>query len=388
MTVPVIGCRQGGVVIEQHDVTWPEWTTAPIEETEDCFTAIADALPVVIWISDEEGRRTYFNDAWTTFTGQRVDTALDSGWNQSLHPADRTRYLAIYKDALASAEPFSIEYRLRSAQGTYGWFVDRGVPRHANDGRFLGLVGGCLNISERREMEDALRDLSGRLITAQEDANRRVARELHDGLHQLIGLLAIEIQQLELAPPSAPGAVSLRLRELWNRTADLSAEVHRISHQLHPAPLDALGLVPALEGYCAELTEQQALSVTFTHRNVPASLHPDIALGVFRIVQEALQNAVKHGGAREASVQVRGTADALFLRIRDAGCGFEETAVLKRAGLGLVSMRERVGSAGGQLKIASKPGEGTRISVRLPLEAPAPVSPVAESAAVAASIGV
>src|SRR5262249_50081193 len=148
---------------------------------------------------------------------------------------------------------------------------------------------------------------------------------------------------------------------------ELSSSVHDLSHQLHPSKLEQLGLVSTVKGLCKELKQHQGLEVTFTHRDVPEPIPEAAALCLYRIVQEALRNVIKHAGTRYAAVELSGSPDRVHLRVSDAGTGFDPSANHRNGGLGLVSMRERLNLVGGKLVIHSRPGGGTRIDVCVPL---------------------
>jgi signal transduction histidine kinase len=218
----------------------------------------------------------------------------------------------------------------------------------------------------RRRAEIALHDLSGRLLSAQEDERRRIARERHDNLSQRIALLAIEIDAAARTPGGSPATVARSMRELSQRTAEISTEIHNLSHRLHSSKLEMLGLVAALRGHCQELLAQ-GIQARFHDENVPRSLPRDVELCLFRIVQEALNNVVKHSGAREAHVTLRWTGDVLLLSVTDAGRGFDERRAARQKGLGLDSMRERLRLIEGELTIDSQPDRGTAILARVPL---------------------
>jgi signal transduction histidine kinase len=209
------------------------------------------------------------------------------------------------------------------------------------------------------------REVTGRLIAAQEEERRRIARDLHDDISQRLALLAVELEQLAI---DANGNDVLRLRchELSRTAGDIATDIHRISHSLHPAKLETLGLVSAITSFCHELRRHHSLMVRFTHVNVPRALPGDVALCLYRIVQEALYNVIKHSGVLEADVHLSGAGNELLLRIADAGQGFHPGAH-GVAGVGLASMHERVTSLGGNLSVHAAPGRGTRIVVKLEL---------------------
>jgi signal transduction histidine kinase len=214
--------------------------------------------------------------------------------------------------------------------------------------------------------EEALLAMSGRLITAQEEERARIARELHDDLSQRMALLSISLQQFEQGMPELSSKARQQLHELREVATEITSTIHNLSHQLHPAKLDTLGLVASLEGLCRELTNQHNLQIQFVHSDIPGQIRKDVTLCLFRIVQEALRNVVKHSGAAEVKVELSGHGDHIDLGISDSGAGFSPEAASGKAGLGLISMRERLRLVGGQLSVESEPSHGTRIRVRIP----------------------
>jgi signal transduction histidine kinase len=223
-----------------------------------------------------------------------------------------------------------------------------------------------------RESQRELRQLTGRLVEAQEVERRRIARELHDDVNQSLALLAMEIDLLAGSPNQSPTDTPNRVRELSTRLKELSSSVHDLSHQLHPSKLVQLGLVVAVRGLCKELSHSHGLDVKFTHYPEPSMIPQDTALCLYRIAQEALQNVVKHSGSRHAAVALWETAHAICLRVVDDGIGFDLDAVGSNGGLGLVSMRERLHLVGGEITIDSRPLGGTRIDVCVPATAAGP----------------
>jgi signal transduction histidine kinase len=217
--------------------------------------------------------------------------------------------------------------------------------------------------AELRTSYERIRDLGARLLDAQETERSRIARELHDDISQQMALLTIDLELLgaSVEPPSEKLA-----GETLTRAHSIAKSVHDLSHRLHPAKLRLIGLVSALHALRQELS-QSGIAIDFTHANVPATLPPDLTLCLFRIVQEALQNAIKYSRARKVWVTLSGVPDALALTIADDGVGFDVEAAWGK-GLGLVSMRERLEAIGGTLRISSKPGDGTRLEATVPLQ--------------------
>ena len=226
-----------------------------------------------------------------------------------------------------------------------------------------GLIGALLLQAKRRRRAEArMRDLGARLLGAQDAERSRIARELHDDVSQQATTLAMDLQRLA---DRTEGKHNTELaNDALERTRAMARSVHDLAHRLHPARLRMLGLVPALQGLCAE--RQQNVTVTFADDNVPDGLPEDLTLCLFRIAQEALQNATKHGAAHTVSVDLTGKTSVLTLSIIDDGVGFDVDAASTK-GLGLTSMRERLEPLGGTLAIHSRPGAGTRVQVSVPV---------------------
>ena len=182
-----------------------------------------------------------------------------------------------------------MEYRLRRHDGEYRWLIDYGVPRFGSNGTFCGYVGSCVDITERKLFEMSLQDMTGRLIHAQEEERSRIARELHDDISQRMAYLQIGLEQFGQAIPALTSNDRNELHNLSELASEVSSDLHSISHQLHPARLDLQGLVAAMGSFCREITNQHELQVEFLHHDVPAQIPTDVALCLFRIVQEALR---------------------------------------------------------------------------------------------------
>lgn len=208
-----------------------------------------------------------------------------------------------------------------------------------------------------RKSYERIRDLGGRLLQAQETERSLIAGELHDDICQRMLLLTIELQSLNPAGPST-------VTEAVSMAQDISKSLHDLSHRLHPTRLRLLGLVPALDQLCQDVS-RAGLAVTFTHENVPPGLAPEVMLCLFRVAQEALGNAIKYSGASDVSVHLAAGAAALWLDVSDNGQGFDVEAAWGK-GLGFMSMTERSESMGGSLEIRSRPGAGTRVMAWIP----------------------
>lgn len=222
---------------------------------------------------------------------------------------------------------------------------------------------------ERERTAHQMRELAGRLINAQEDERRRIARELHDDFSQRLALLSVEMDLCRAGLGQSSPDSAARFEEMASRVKELSSEVHRLAYELHPAKLDQLGLAAAARGFCRDLSQQTGVAIRFEACPLPTQLPPRQALCLYRIIQESLWNVVRHSGAKDARVELTTDAGHVRLVVADSGAGFDPTRA--EGGLGLASMLERVRLVQGELAVESKPGGGTRILVRLPVP-PAP----------------
>ncbi len=228
-------------------------------------------------------------------------------------------------------------------------------------------------IVERKAAQAEVEHLAGRLIHAQEQERSRIGRELHDHISQRLGLLTIKIDQLRVDPAVTAGP-SRSLNELRQQTSEITTDVHRLSHRLHSSMLDYLGLVPALQRLVGEFSERHAVAIDWRHEPLPPpALSSEVALCLFRIAEEGLNNMVKHSRARTAVVALAPRDGGVSLVVEDAGDGFDPKILEGKAGLGFVSMRERLRLVRGTIHVQSAPGRGTRIEAWVPTAVEEPV---------------
>ena len=290
---------------------------------------------------------------------------------RDIMPADlATRFEQAFRQARESSKPQIVEYtlpidgedrnyeaRIVACQNTNFLSIVRDTTAWRRTERSLEEQSVQLQASNAHA-----RDLAGRLIASQELERARIARNLHDELGQKLAMLSLQVDGV--VPGSRPTDPT-RTKELKTRIEEISTDVHRLSYELHPAKLETLGLVAAIDSCCREVSERHQLSVSFRRENVPHDVDGEIAVCLYRVVQEALHNIVKHSGASAAEVWLTCDDGQVDLRIADRGRGFHTGG--RSQGLGLVSMRERVQFFGGRFVVRSTPGNGTRIGVRIPL---------------------
>jgi signal transduction histidine kinase len=233
----------------------------------------------------------------------------------------------------------------------------------------LSLFATYLHYSraELKKSRDTQVQLSGHLIKAQEKERSRLASELHDDFSQRLAVLALGLQNTAETPPDSPDTLKQTLDGFSQSVCELGDDLHSLSHRLHSSTLETLGLITGLRALCGEFGAKQGIEVEFTSEDVPRSVRPDVALCLFRIAQEGLQNLKKHSGTKRAELSVRLMDDRLFLSLCDQGRGFDADK-LEKPGLGILSMQGRARLLGGEFEIHSKPGEGTQIEAWVPLQ--------------------
>jgi PAS domain S-box-containing protein len=337
-----------------------------MSESEQRFRLVANTAPVMIWMSGPDKLCNYFNKTWLEFTGRPFEAELGNGWAEGVHPEDLKACLDTYIQAFDRRESFSMQYRLRRYDREYRWLLDIGVPRSNPDGSFEGYIGSCIDVTDRRLAEEALTRMGRRLIEAHEEERTWIARELHDDVLQRMALLMVDLELWDKRPPDSAIDFREHMRHSLQRLSDIVDDIQALSHRLHSSKLEYLGIVAAARSFCQELTEQQKVEVDFSYTNIPDRVSKEISLCIFRVLQEALQNAVKYSGVRQFAVELRGGDGEIQLTVSDLGVGFNPHEAINGHGLGLISMRERLYLVRGQISIESRSGAGTTIRARVP----------------------
>jgi signal transduction histidine kinase len=357
-------------------------------ETEVLSTGVLASLHDHVAVIDRDGTIITVNEAWSR-------SARDNGAKSLAAVSEGANYLEVCRTMAGNDDPhvrkvlaglegvlegsedsFSMEYPSLSATGEL-WFLMTVVPLRRPEG---GAVVSHSNITGRkqaemglRESEEALRKsreeyraMARKLLSAQEDTRRRLARELHDDFSQRLAVLSMYAAKLEHRRGN-PQAIVDGLKRIQDESVKLSSDIHAIARQLHPSILDDLGLTDAVASACERFSQHEGVPVDCIQENVPPGISKDVALSIYRIVQEGLANIAKHARASRILVSLVSSKHVIRLCIKDDGIGFDTEEAAKGGGLGLASMRERVHLIRGKLNIKTKPGGGTEIRVAVPL---------------------
>lgn len=341
-------------------------------QSEERFRLMADSAPVLIWITGADLKYIWFNKMWLDFTGRSLEQERDKGWAQGIHPDDAATCREIQSEAFEARIPFSMEYRLRSRDGHYHYMLAHGVPRLSPLGRFLGYIGSCTDISERKKVEEALRhsrQMLRHLVSYQErvreDERKRIAREIHDDLGQNLLALRIDVSMLHARTGKSHPKLNERVSIALNHIDATMKAVRAAINNLRPTVLD-LGLNAAIEWQVADFQRRSGISCELVMEE-DVTLDDDRATALFRILQESLNNVIRHAQATRVRVDVFLDNDRIVMTIADNGIGLYPECRRKANSFGLVGIQERVHALGGELEIDTNRQKGTMLIVSLPL---------------------
>jgi PAS domain S-box-containing protein len=368
------------------DITDRKVSEDALRENQQRYKMATAAGAVGVWDWNFETNEIYVDPTLKSILGfedSEITNRVED-WGSRVHPADLPAAAARVKACIeGKTDVYDIEHRMLHKDGTSKWFLSRGSAVRGMDGTLQRLVGTKVDITERKGAEMAIREneaalhasnleiqqLAGSLITAQDAERARIARDLHDDVSQQLAALSIALSGLKrrLGTLSDDKEVQIGVASIQQRTVALAESVRGLSHDLHPDVLKHVGLTAALVAHCADLSGSQPIEVSFTAEGDCESIDSDSALCLYRIAQEALQNVLRHSGARHAQVRLLRADDSAELTIADDGRGFDVAKTwTSRKGLGFVSINERARLAGGSLSVVTELDKGTQVRVRLP----------------------
>jgi PAS domain S-box-containing protein len=316
----------------------------------------------------KSGRDSWFGDLQTLF-GIPSDTYVGRGedFHRRIHPEDRERVTKAVKNAMQDRKKYAAEFRILWPDGTIRWVSAGGEFYFAENGKPQRMMGISVDITDRKRAEEALARMIHRVIDAEECERSRIAADLHEDIGQRLALLAIEIEQLKTDPPSQSAEMLSRLDAVSKQTSGILTDVKASAHELHSPRLEYLGIEAVMRSFCEEYGHRKFVEIHFRCHDLPAFVPPDISLCLFRVLQEALYNAVKHSGVRHFEVHLWGASDEFHLTVSDSGAGFDREAAKKGPGIGLIGMQERLQMLNGTFLIESQLQRGSTIHAHVPL---------------------
>ncbi len=369
----------------EHKALALEKLNTELAQKHQELDAIVQTAPDIIFSRNEDGGREYISARFYEYTGASPESGIGFGWLDYVHPDDREQSLSSWMQCVQSGKSYECDYRLRRADSQYRWFRARAVPVRDADGNILRWYGTCSDIHDSKLLEQsirenaielermvenrtaALRRLSNRVMTLQDEERRRIAREIHDGLGQELAAAKMILDGI-LSKDSSPSMkqASLDASQLVDRAIQ---QVRTISHLLHPPLLDEVGLVSALRWFLEGLSDRSGIRVTLEVESPePPRMRSELETAIFRIVQEALTNMFRHSGARNGVVSLATKGGNILVTVRDDGKGIDEQVIHFRpesVGVGIGGMRQRVTELGGNLRLANA-NPGTIVEVVIP----------------------
>jgi PAS domain S-box-containing protein len=356
------------------DITERKQAEESLRRKESELTEAQRLAGIGSWQWDASTNEVVWSDELYRIAGLEPQSPAAAAANHPhLYPPEHWERIArCAQETMQSGTPYELDVEMLTKRGRR-WLTARGEAIRDAQGRNAGLRGTVQDITARKRAEDMLSDQRRRLLDAQEAERARIARELHDDIVQRLALLSMAMQELwQSADPASK--LQRSIAALSQQTVDIASDVQALSHELHSYNLELLGLVPAIRDFCSEVSARHKVEVHFTHQDPPGGIGRDIALCLFRVLQEALQNGVRHSAAARFAVSLESTEKVLTLTVRDGGCGFSPESVPQDRGLGLTSMRERLTLVSGELVIDSSPDSGTTVVARVPLQKARPLT--------------
>ena len=364
--------RPRGAVGTSIDLTELRQTEKALRDSQDKLRLLLDSTAEAIYGIDLEHRCGFCNPACLRALGyEHIEELLGKNMHDLMHHTrlDGTRFpveeCRVHRVLQTGKGDHSVDEVLWRANGT-SFPVEYWSYPQWRGRELVGAVVAFIDITDRKLAEVALANVSRKLIEAQEQERARIGRELHDDVGQRLALLAAEFQQLQENPLILP-AVRSRMGELEKQISEIASDIQLLSHELHSAKLQYLGIVGAVKGFCREFSAQHKVEIDFQTDALPA-LSPDVSLCLFRVLQEALHNSAKHSGVRHFEVRLWGTANEIHLTVKDSGVGFDREQAKMGQGLGLVSMEERLKLVNGSFTIETQPRGGVTIHAGVPVE--------------------
>lgn len=367
------------VVVVSRDITERKLADEKLKQSEKLLAAAQQLAHIGSWEWNIEENKVGWSEEMCRIYGvqpHEFDGSYEA-FLERVHPEDREKVKKIVGESLRLKEPFAYEHRIVLPDGGIRFLEARGEVVVDEKGNIIQMVGTGQDITERKRAHEALHALARRVVEAQEEERRRIARELHDDVCQRLTATKLHMEAVEEEYPKRKLAVFKQFKRTRRQITGLINEIRRISANLRPSTLDDLGLVKALQVLCREFEQANSIRVRFASQGIMQNgTDVQVETTIYRIAQEALANVSKHARARRVEVQLERKSDALALTIRDNGKGFEFKSQPQRkdwSGFGLINMKERAMLIGGAFKLDSTPRKGTTVHVEVPLSREIPL---------------
>ncbi len=345
-----------------------------IVESERRYHTLAEVSPVGIFHTDAAGSTTYVNPRWCQISGITYEKAMGNGWFEAVHPDDRDMLRRNWEEATRHQQVSVSEYRFVRPNGSTAWVIGQAIPERDADGAIVGYVGTTTDITDRKlaekEMEESsqkLRQLTTHLLNIREEERKRIGREIHDELGQQLTAIKMDISWIAKKTDPSQEAFKTKLQNVIALLDGGNQSIRRILNELRPVILDDYGLLEALRWQAQQFTANTHIPVAMTASESDMKIPEEISTCIFRIFQEALTNITRYAKATQVKVSLDIDSDSVLLNIEDNGLGFDTELTKTKKSFGILGMKERVASLNGRFDLSSVPGNGTRISIHIPI---------------------
>ncbi len=345
-----------------------------IVESERRYHTLAEVSPVGIFHTDAAGSTTYVNPRWCQISGITYEKAMGNGWFEAVHPDDRDMLRRNWEEATRHQQVSVSEYRFVRPNGSTAWVIGQAIPERDADGAIVGYVGTTTDITDRKlaekEMEESsqkLRQLTTHLLNIREEERKRIGREIHDELGQQLTAIKMDISWIAKKTDPSQEAFKTKLQNVIALLDGGNQSIRRILNELRPVILDDYGLLEALRWQAQQFTANTHIPVAMTASESDMKIPEEISTCIFRVFQEALTNITRYAKATQVKVSLDIDSDSVLLNIEDNGLGFDTELTKTKKSFGILGMKERVASLNGRFDLSSVPGNGTRISIHIPI---------------------
>ena len=351
------------------DLTERKQAEEALQLSQEQLALAQQAAGVGVWDWDVRSGRVRCSREWGPLYGLPPGTQVLAPEEclSLVHPDDQERIRKERSTSLENGKPYSTEFRVVWPDGSIRWLLGEGRLLRLSDGQPMRVLGVNMDITDRKRAEQERLAFSDRVANAQEEERRRIYRELHDNLTQHLAAMAMDLGVLAAGSPTRSSELQKRFRALQSGVVQAAEVARHLAYELHSSELDDLGLAAALRSYCEDFERREKISIEFTKRNLPEAWKREVACCLYKVTQEGLRNVAKHANARRGSVNLDATGARIRLRVCDTGVGFSVPSLGAASGLGILIMKERVRLINGSFAIRSKPGQGTQITVEVPL---------------------
>jgi len=345
-----------------------------IVESERRYHTLAEVSPVGIFHTDAAGSTTYVNPRWCQISGITYEKAMGNGWFEAVHPDDRDMLRRNWEEATRHQQVSVSEYRFVRPNGSTAWVIGQAIPERDADGAIVGYVGTTTDITDRKlaekEMEESsqkLRQLTTHLLNIREEERKRIGREIHDELGQQLTAIKMDISWIAKKTDPSQEAFKTKLQNVIALLDGGNQSIRRILNELRPVILDDYGLLEALRWQAQQFTANTHIPVAMTASESDMKIPEEISTCIFRVFQEALTNITRYAKATQVKVSLDIDSDSVLMNIEDNGLGFDTELTKTKKSFGILGMKERVASLNGRFDLSSVPGNGTRISIHIPI---------------------